>query len=164
MKKIISLIGGITIIGLVAFILLSATTNPAPTFSLNDLNGKTINNSQLENKVTLINFWFPSCPGCVSEMPKLRKMAHDYQGKDFQILGIAVPIDPLDSVKNYVVERNIPFTVMFDDSEMVTRAFIKNKLYPTSILINKKGEILQTFVGEPNFKDLYFTVDAELAK
>ena len=40
----------------------------------------------------------------------------------------------------------------------------KKDLYPTSVLVNKRGEVLKTFVGEPNFNELYQTVDLELAK
>ena len=38
------------------------------------------------------------------------------------------------------------------------------QVYPTSFLINKKGEILKTFVGEPDFAALYQEIDKELAK
>ena len=164
MKKIFGFLLAAIIIGLTAFTLLSPAANVAPSFELTDLNGKTVNNQNLHGRVTLINFWFPSCPGCVSEMPKLIKMAHDYQGKDCQILGVAVPIDNLESVKNYVAERQIPFAVMFDTNKSTTKSFVKTELYPTSVLINKRGKILKTFVGEPDFAALYQEVDSQLVK
>lgn len=149
---------------LVGFIVFSETHQPAPAFSLKSLQGKTIDNNQLQGKVTLLNFWFPSCPGCVSEMPKLIQMAHDYKDKNMQIIGIAVPIDPLSSVENYVAQYKLPFDVAFDADKSVTKSFVKTELYPTSVLINQRGEILRTFVGEPNFQKLYQEVDAELPK
>lgn len=164
MKKWLMAASLVAAAGLVLFILLSPNHSAAPSFQINDLKGKIINNTHLMGKVTLLNFWFPSCPGCVSEMPKLIKTAQDYQGKDFQIIGIAVPIDPLSSVENYVSTRQLPFTVVFDADRNITPLFIKTELYPTSVLINKRGEILKTFVGEPNFAQLYQEIDAELAK
>ena len=164
MKKILAILTIIAVVSLISFTLLPPIHTPAPSFQLNDLNGKLFNNDQLKNQVTLINFWFPSCPGCVSEMPKLIKMEHDYHGKNFQIVGIAVPIDPLSSVVQYVQQREIPFTVLFDTDKSVTKKFVKTELYPTSILINQRGEILKTFVGEPNFTELYREVDAKLAQ
>ncbi|ULJ62927.1 TlpA family protein disulfide reductase [Wielerella bovis] len=168
MNKIFAALCAAVIIGLGAFTLFSPATNPAPTFQLSDLKGQNISNANLTDKVTLINFWFPTCPGCVSEMPKLIKMAHDYQGKDFQIIGIAVPTtnpaDSLDGVKNYVAKAQIPFQVMFDADKSTVSQFVKNELYPTSVLINKRGEVLKTFVGEPDFAALYQEVNAELAK
>lgn len=161
MKKILFAAAALLLIGLTAFTLMPKY-QAAPAFALADLNGQTVDNSRLQGKVTLINFWFPSCPGCVSEMPKLIKMAHDYQNRDFQIIGIAVPVDPIDSVRTYAAERQLPFTVAFDGDRRTTSAFVKTELYPTSVLINKKGEILKTFVGEPDFGQLYQEVDAQL--
>lgn len=168
MKKLIAAFAAIAIIALAAFTLTSQPSQPAPSFQLANLQNQTIGNPNLQGKVTLINFWFPTCPGCVSEMPKLIKMAHDYRDKNFQILGIAEPTsnpaDNLDGVKNYVAKQGVPFNVMFDGDKAVAKKFLKTELYPTSVLINKKGEVLKTFVGEPDFVELYRVVDAEIAK
>lgn len=163
MKKIIAVLVVAILVGLIGFTL-KPSYAPVPAFALPDLQGKMVDNSALNGRVTLINFWFPSCPGCVSEMPKLIQMAKDYQGKNFQILGIAVPVDAESAVREYVAQRQLPFTVMFDAQKTATRSFIKTELYPTSVLINQRGEILQTFVGEPNFTELYRTVDKELTQ
>ncbi|MDO4433202.1 MAG: TlpA disulfide reductase family protein [Alysiella sp.] len=163
MKRILPICAVIAIIGLAVFTLMPKV-NPAPNFQIQDLQGKTISNANLQNRVTLMNFWFPSCPGCITEMPKLIQMAQDYQGRNFQIFAVAVPIDPLSSVQHYTAERKLPFTVMFDTNKTVTQSFVKTELFPTSVLINKRGEILKTFVGEPDFKQLYQEVDAELVK
>ncbi|WP_165009310.1 peroxiredoxin family protein [Neisseria yangbaofengii] len=162
MKKPITLAAAAIVGALLAFILIPDNKS-APTFSLTDLHGQTVNNAGLQGKVTFINFWFPSCPGCVSEMPKVIKMANGYQGKDFQVLGIAEPIDPVESVHQYVKEYGLPFTVMYDEGGTVGKAF-GTQVYPTSVLINKKGEVLKTFVGEPDFNKLYQEIDQELAK
>ena len=162
MKKLLTIIA-VLFIGLLMVIVLIPKSQPAPAFSLTDLNGQTIDNNNLKGKVTFINFWFPSCPGCVSEMPKVIKMAHDYQGKNFQVLGISQPFDPLENVRNYANTRQLPFTVMYDAHGTVGKAF-GTQVYPTSVLINKQGDIVKTFVGEPHFPDLYREIDAELAK
>ena len=163
MKKLFPLLLAVIIMGLIAFTLMPKAES-APTFQLTDLNNQSISNADLNNRVTLINFWFPSCPGCVSEMPKLIKMAQDYQNKNFQIIGVAVPIDTKIRVEKYVAERQLPFRVAYDDNKIVTQKFVKTELFPTSVLINQRGEILKTFVGEPDFVQLYQQVDTELAK
>ena len=162
MRKFLTL-AAVAIVGaLLAFVLIP-DSKTAPAFNLPDLQGKAVSNADLQGKVTFINFWFPSCPGCVSEMPKVIKMAKDYQGKDFQVLGIAEPFDPLPSVHEYVKQYGLPFTVMYDPDKAAAQAF-GTQVYPTSFLINKKGEILKTFVGEPDFGALYQEIDRELAK
>lgn len=162
MKKILTAAAALVTVGLLAF-LLFPQNKPVPAFSLPNLNGKTVSNADLHGKVTLINFWYPSCPGCVSEMPKLMQTARDYQGKDFQIIAISLPYDPLESVQNYVAQRALPFTVMYDKHGNTGKAF-GVKVAPTSFFVNKKGELLKTFVGEPDFNALYKEIDSELAK
>ena len=162
MKKLFPIAAVLTVAALLAFILWPKN-QPAATFSLLDLNGRTISNTDLLGKVTLINFWYPSCPGCVSEMPKLIKTAQDYQGTDFQIIAISLPYDSIESVINYADERKLPFTVMYD-AEGKTRKSFGVQVAPTSFFINKKGELLKTFVGEPDFTDLYKEINRELAR
>lgn len=162
MKKLITLAAVALVGALLAFVLIPGN-KAAPAFSLTDLNGRSVTNANLQGKVTFINFWFPSCPGCVSEMPKVIKMAKDYQGEDFQVLGISQPVDPIESVRQYTQTYGLPFAVMYDEGGVVGKAF-GTQVYPTSVLINKKGEILKTFVGEPDFVQLYQEIDRELAK
>ncbi len=162
MKKILTSAAALIVAALLAFVLWPKN-QPATAFSLSDLNGKTVSNADLQGKVTLINFWYPSCPGCVSEMPKLIQTAKDYHGKDFQIIAISLPYDPLESVKNYAADRQLPFTVMYDADGKTGKAF-GVKVAPTSFFVNKKGELLKTFVGEPDFAKLYQEIDRELAK
>lgn len=162
MKKLFPIAAVLTVAALLAFILWPKN-QPAATFSLLDLNGRTISNTDLLGKVTLINFWYPSCPGCVSEMPKLIKTAQDYQGTDFQIIAISLPYDSIESVINYADERKLPFTVMYDAEGKTGKSF-GVQVAPTSFFINKKGELLKTFVGEPDFTDLYKEINRELAR
>lgn len=135
---------------------------PAPAFALKNLNGAPVSSEQLQGKVTLINFWYPSCPGCVSEMPKLIQMAHDYQSRpNFQIIGIAMPVDPPESVQNYVQSRQIPFTVAIDSQNYTTKAY-NIQAAPSSFLIDAQGRIRQYFIGEPDFAQLYQSTDTLL--
>lgn len=149
-----------------AFILLSPKGKPAPEFSLQNLNGQTVTQAQLQGKVSLVNFWFPSCPGCVSEMPKLIRMAHDYQSRsDFQIIGISMQVrsDPLPVVRQYVQTHQVPFTVLYDAEGRAGRAY-NIVAAPTSFLVDKNGRVVKTFVGEPDFAGLYRQVDGLLAE
>ncbi|WP_037585676.1 TlpA disulfide reductase family protein [Stenoxybacter acetivorans] len=161
MKKWLSVLIAAVLAAAVALILWPSAPKAAD-FSLVDLNGKTVNQTHLQDKVTLINFWYPSCPGCVSEMPKLIKMAHDYQNQSaFQIIGIALPYDPESSVRNYAATRNLPFQVAIDTNNQVGKAY-GVEVAPTSVLVNRSGEVVKTFVGEPDFGALYRQVDVLL--
>lgn len=161
MKKVFWPLLGLVLVALLA-LMLWPRHEAAAEFALQDLNGQTVGTAQMQNKVTLLNFWYPSCPGCVSEMPKLIKMAHDYQHKaDFQIIGIALPYDPESSVRNYVRSRQIPFAVAIDADGSVGKAY-QVQLAPMSFLIDAQGRVHKTYLGEPDFALLYQQVDALL--
>ena len=123
MKKLIPVAAAALIAGLLAFVLIPAKP-AAPAFSLTSLDGRPVNNGTLNGKVSFINFWYPSCPGCVKEMPLVIKMAHDYQSRpDFQVIGISLPFDPLPAVQTYAAEKGMNFTVAYDGGKTAAIAF-----------------------------------------
>ncbi|WP_225747480.1 peroxiredoxin [Eikenella sp. Marseille-P7795] len=165
MKKWLGTFLFAVVLAAAGYILLSPQHQPAPAFALPNLQGQTVNQSALQGKVTLINFWFPSCPGCVTEMPKLIQMAHDYQGKNFQIIAVSIPVpsDPLPVVKAYAEQHRLPFTVLYDEQGHTQQAY-QVIAAPTSFLVNSKGQVVKTFVGEPDFAEVYRLTDSLLAE
>jgi protein-disulfide isomerase len=54
--------------------------------------------------------------------------------------------------------------VAIDNTGEIARRFGEVKLTPTSVLINKRGEIVKRFVGEPDFAKLHELVEKLLAE
>lgn len=165
MKKFLGIFLLAVVLAAAGYIVLAPKHQPAPAFALQNLQGQTVSESALRGKVTLINFWFPSCPGCVTEMPKLIQMAKDYQGKNFQIIAISIPVpsDPLPVVKAYAEQHQLPFTVLYDAQGHTQQAY-QVIATPTSFLVNSQGQVVKTFVGEPDFAEVYRLTDQLLAE
>ena len=164
MKKLLPVAAAALIAGLLAFVLIPAKP-AAPAFSLTSLDGRPVNNGTLSGKVSFINFWYPSCPGCVTEMPKLIRMHQDYQGKNFQIIAVSIPVpsDPLPVVQTYAQTHRLPFTVLHDAQGHTQQAY-QVIAAPTSFLVDKNGRIAKTYVGEPDFAEVYHLADQLLAE
>lgn len=115
-------------------------------------------------KVMLVNFWATSCTTCVKEMPNVIATHQKYKDKGFDTLAVAMSYDPPAYVANYAETRQLPFGVAMDSTGEIARRFGKVQLTPTTFLINKRGEIVKRFVGEPDFAALHGTIEKLLAE
>ena len=136
----------------------------APNASFALLDGKTVDLSAYRGKVVLVNFWATSCTTCVGEMPDMVKTYDALNPKGFDLVAVAMSYDNPSFVRNFVVQRQLPFTVAFDASGQTAKAFKDVRLTPTSFLIDKSGHIVKQYVGTPNFAELHQLIDHLLAQ
>jgi protein-disulfide isomerase len=54
--------------------------------------------------------------------------------------------------------------VAIDNTGAVAKAWGEVQLTPTSYLVNKKGEIVKRYVGEPDFAELHKLIEKLLAE
>lgn len=139
-----------------------ATDAPASTFVL--LDGSKKSTDDLKGKVTLVNFWATSCVTCVAEMPKIVSTYEKYKAQGYDTLAVAMSYDPPSYVVNFAETRKLPFKVAIDNTGGVAQAWGDVKLTPTTYLVNKKGEIVKRYVGEPDFAELHKLIEKLLAE
>jgi len=139
-----------------------AQAAPESTFVLLDGSKKTT--ADLKGKVTLVNFWATSCVTCVAEMPKVISTYNKYQSRGYDTLAVAMSYDPPSYVVNYTETRKLPFKVAIDNTGAVAKAWGDVQLTPTTFLVNKRGEIVKQYVGEPDFAALHQLIEKLLAE
>lgn len=138
------------------------TTAPASTFVLLDGSSKTTND--LKGQVTLVNFWATSCTTCVAEMPKIIATHDKYKTRGYNTMAVAMSYDPPSYVVNFAQSRKLPFSVAIDNTGAIARAWGDVQLTPTTFVVNKRGEIVKRYVGEPNFVELHRLIEELLAQ
>ena len=162
-----SVIAGIAAAALIAagagFYVLGAR-DPAPPSTFVLLDGSKKTTADLQGRVTLVNFWATSCTTCVAEMPKLVETYDKYRAKGFETLAVAMSYDPPSYVVNYAQTRKLPFQVAIDNTGAVARAWGDVQLTPTSFVVNKRGEIVKRYVGQPDFAELHKLIEQLLAE
>jgi peroxiredoxin len=141
-----------------------AGPQPAPNVGYTLLDGKTSSTDALRGKVVLVNFWATSCTTCVHEMPQIVATHEKFRHRGYETLAVAMSYDPPAYVINFAETRKLPFGVAIDNTGAIAESFGNVKLTPTSVLINKKGEIVKRFVGEPDFAKLHELVEKLLAE
>lgn len=139
-----------------------AQAAPNSTFVL--LDGSKHTTADLKGKVTLVNFWATSCVTCVAEMPKVVSTYKKYQSQGYDTLAVAMSYDPPSYVVNYAETRQLPFKVAIDNTGAVAKAWGDVQLTPTTYLVNKRGEIVKRYVGEPDFAALHQLIEKLLAE
>ena len=135
----------------------SAQAAPESTFVL--LDGSTKTTANLKGKVTLVNFWATSCVTCVAEMPKIISTYNKYQAQGYDTVAVAMSYDPPAYVVNYAETRKLPFKVALDNTGAIAKAWGQVQLTPTSYLVNKRGEVVKQYVGEPDFSALHQLIE-----
>jgi peroxiredoxin len=147
-----------------AVVVLNTGRAEAPTSTFVLLDGSKKTTADLKGKVTLVNFWATSCVTCVGEMPKIVATYDKYKGRGYDTLAVAMSYDPPSYVVNYAQTRKLPFQVAIDNTGAVAKAWGDVQLTPTTYVVNKKGEIVKRYVGEPDFAELHQLIEKLLAE
>lgn len=153
-----------TAVGTGAWVALDTGRAPAPESTFVLLDGSQYSSAALQGKVTLVNFWATSCTSCVAEMPALAATYQKYQSQGFDTLAVAMSYDPPQYVLNFAQSRQLPFKVALDNTGAVAKAWGDVQLTPTTYLVNKRGEIVKSYVGAPKLPDLHQLIEKLLAE
>lgn len=135
---------------------------PPVTYTL--LDGRTLSTADLKGQVVLVNFWATSCSTCVAEMPQLVATFEKFRGRGYQTVAVAMSYDPPAYVARFAESRKLPFGVAIDNTGQIARSFGDVQLTPTSLLIDKRGQIVKRYVGAPDFAALHRLVEQLLAE
>jgi peroxiredoxin len=135
---------------------------PQSTFVL--LDGSTKTTDDLKGRVTLVNFWATSCTACVAEMPRIIATHDKYRAQGYDTMAVAMSYDPPSYVVNFSQTRKLPFNVAIDNTGAIAKAWGDVQLTPTTYVVNKHGQIVKRYVGEPNFAELHLLIEKLLAE
>lgn len=145
-----------------AWLIFAKEAAPESTFVL--LDGSKQTTSDFKGRVTLVNFWATSCTTCIAEMPQITATYDKYRSRGFDTLAVAMSYDPPSYVVNYAQTRKLPFKVAIDNTGAVAKAWGDVQLTPTTFIVNKRGEVVKRYVGEPNFTELHILIEKLLAE
>lgn len=117
---------------------------PAPDFTLVDIQGETVRLSSLRGKPVLVNFWATWCTPCAQEMPMIES-AYQKEGSQFAVLAVNAD-EPDAKVRDYVNNMGLTFTILLDPGGTVQSQYRLNG-YPSSFFIDGDGIIRDEYIG-----------------
>lgn len=119
-------------------------------FTLSDTNGQSVALDSViaDNKYVWINFWASWCGPCRREMPIMTEVYNKFKQRGFSIVAVNVG-EETETVKKYLSEHPVPFTVLLDSQRRISSRFNIESL-PTSFLIDSTGVVMETGIGIQN--------------
>jgi peroxiredoxin len=132
---------------------------PAPDFELKDLRGKQWSLKALRGKIVVLNFWFTSCIPCIGEMPELNKLTKIYHANNVVFLGLT--FNNTEQINLFLKKRSFDYVLLPGSHEVDEKYKISS--WPTSIIIDKQGNIKKILHSDPNIREeLGTTIDSLL--
>lgn len=126
-------------------------TSAAPVYdaSFKDFDRKVQPLSQWKDRFMVVYFWATWCKSCRAEVPELIALHEKYKDKNVAVVGIS--IDNTDKVKAFAKEYSITYPLLIGSQDaMDLSKQMGNKIggLPFTIMINRKGEVVKTILGE----------------
>lgn len=118
----------------------------APSWSLRNLEGETVQSSDFDDKVVLLDFWATWCPPCRKGIPEFIELQKEYGDDGFVVVGISLDRGGADTVKPFAEKMGINYPLVMGDQKVAGK-FGGIRGIPTSFLINREGEIVEKHVG-----------------
>jgi thiol-disulfide isomerase/thioredoxin len=123
----------------------------APEFYLQEISSEFKSLNDYKGNMVLLNFWFPGCMPCISEIPFERKLVDDLQNEKFILINICL----FSSEENW---RKTIYKFEMKGEHLFANVSWQNKLvkeyklssYPHYTLIDKKGKVISNNPKRPS--------------
>ena len=154
---------GLALIGLSCLMLLMAAAcasdappgDKAPDFELtlygtNDREaGDTLRMSELKGRPVALNFWFPSCPPCVAEMPAIEEVYQSHKEYGVEFIGVQLlGIDTAEDGQRFVNEVGVSYALGVDKDDIIKKYKVSG--FPTTVFVDKEQNIVRRWQGVLN--------------
>ena len=129
--------------------------DPAPAFSGQDQDGKTVNLADFAGKKIVLLYFYPkdNTPGCTKEACGFRDRMSELQKDNVEVIGVS--FDSAPSHKQFIAKYNLNFILLVDADGKIADAYGariegKNMARRVSYLIGTDGKIVHvTDSGDP---------------
>jgi len=123
---------------------------PAPAFTLKDIDGNNVSLSDFRGKTIILDFWATWCGPCLASFPAMKKSVekyHDNPKVKFLFINSWERIDEKKrNAKDFIAKNDYPFHVLLDEDNKVIESF-KVSGIPTKFVIDGNGNIRFMSVG-----------------
>jgi thiol-disulfide isomerase/thioredoxin len=135
---------------------------PAPDFTLESLDGKSMRLSDLRGKAVLLNFWATWCGPCKIETPWLVELQNQYGGQGLQVVGVAMDDSGKDEIAKFAKDMGVNYPVLLG-KEAVGDEYGGVAALPESFFIGRDGKIVDRIIGLKGRADIEDSIKKALS-
>lgn len=118
---------------------------PAPDFTLLDLNGKVVHLSDFHGKTVIINFWATWCTPCRREFPEFVELYERNKENGLVIVGVNLQ-ESAGSVRKFVDDYGAKFPIVLDKAGSVANQY-RLTGSPVSWFVDADGIVRGQVIG-----------------
>lgn len=127
------------------------TTDLAIDFTGTDIEGNTVTSAVFsQSKLTMVNVWATYCNPCLSEMPELGELAHEFEPEEFQIIGIISDVvegSGQEQAEELIEQTQADYMHLMINESIYNALLTDVAAVPTTFFIDENGNILDTVIG-----------------
>ena len=113
--------------------------------------GDTLRLSQLDGRPVVLNFWFPSCPPCVAEMPHFEDAYQKFKPEGVAFIGVQLlGLDSAEDGQRFVERLMVNYALGPDERDGVFGEIVKDYQvsgFPTTVFIDRSRAVRRTWTG-----------------
>ena len=137
----------------------------APTLEGTTLDGEPFALSESAGTIVVINVWGSWCAPCRAETPDLVRLAKENVSRGVRFVGINTRDNPA-AAKAFVRSFKVPYPSVEDAEGQLLLNFrdtIPTSVVPTTVVIDRQGQIAARIIGPVTYQTLKGLLDDEIA-
>lgn len=119
-------------------------------FTLDGLNGETLDFETVKGKVVFINFWATWCAPCIAEMPSIQALYDNYKDNDDVVFVMINVETDHKKAEKFINKKDFTLPVYFPNPTRLPKVY-ESKSIPTTFVLDKEGFIAYKKVGIANY-------------
>lgn len=158
----LAILGALLLVALVTFGNLSlfsvgGVANPGNKithFTIKDYYGNSWCTHEFEDKVTILTFWFPTCPSCLQELPRLEAIWNEYKDAGLKVVAVEAT-GQREASQRFIKQNGLSYTFLENgkEGEEVVESLFRIEMFPTTLIVDKAGIVRHRHTGfRPGFE------------
>ncbi|OGS46814.1 MAG: hypothetical protein A2539_09740 [Elusimicrobia bacterium RIFOXYD2_FULL_34_15] len=123
----------------------------APDFTLVKIGGGNLTLSDYVGKLIILDFWATWCAPCRAEIPHFIELQNKYKD-ELIIIGVCLDEGNPANVEEFLEKMQVNYPIVMGNRE-ITQKYGGIRGIPTTIFIDKKGNMVETIVGYHEMED-----------